>query len=257
MQQEMPAYSFEEAFKQWNRIPVDDLDYFNSEELLALTNSQLLELGKLSATLRYNPGGYRNLNNTYYKFMQLDKVRGKRVMDYGCGLGLDAMTFAQNGALITLADMHPINLYIANQVVASLTKVIAERLVITLCDYPWFFLSHKVDLFWSFGVLHHTPHIAQILKRACGILTPEGEIRIALYSDKCWERAIGLPFPTGPTWKDPRFAEFVKKQDCVGLYADFYTEEKIKNEVSEFAEVVECQSIGDGQFLGVVIKPKT
>src|SRR5258708_3747483 len=96
-------------------------------------------------------------------------------------------------------------------------------------EADYFKMDGKIDLFWSFGVLHHTPFISGILKRACSFLRqPEGECRICLYSDKGWERLMEEPTPTIPTHEHPRFQEYVRKKDPVGFYADWYNQKKIE-----------------------------
>ena len=89
--------------------------------------------------------------------------------------------------------------------------------------------SKKIDIFYSNGVLHHTPHIKEILTRTIKILNQDGEIRLLLYSDKMWS-ALTETLPPSPDFdirKHNKYWDFVRGADLVGQYADFYSEEKI------------------------------
>lgn len=250
----MSDYNPSEAYLAWERIPVDDFGYISADELMNVNAHQLMQLVQMAVDSRTNKKGWRNWENKLVEFMGLGKVAGKTVMDFGCGLGLDAMQFAAAGAEVILADLHPKMLRVAQQVVCASLNINPKRLVITSPMAP-FFTSEPVDLFWSFGVLHHTPFIKEMLKRACEILKPGGEIRIGLYSDKRWQEMMGES-PPAATANHPRFMEFVRKCDTVGNYADWYNEEKIVKVVEGFAEVTECGYICKGQLIGVAMKRK-
>lgn len=248
-------YSFDRAFNEWSKIPVDELGYFTAEKLINLEPGQLKELIFLSESYRYSTTSWRNLNGTYKKFMKLESVRGKLILDYGCGLGLDALQFVRAGSRIAIADIHPLTLFLAQQTLTSTTSIVPGYLIFSLAHYPWFIIPEKIHMFWSFGVLHHTPYIVEILKKACSVLLPDGEIRIGLYSDKRWTEMMNEPLPIN-THEHPRFQEYVRKCDNVGFYADWYNEDKIKELVKDFATITECTYLGKGQMLGVAMRPK-
>ncbi len=253
------AYDPDQALREWSRVPVDDLDYFSADELLILRPEQLREVIGLASLYRWNPEGWRNRNNSLLEFMfpggKPSAWKGKMVMDFGCGLGLDAITFARNGAGIILADMHPSSLMLAQQaLIVGTGGMIPSRICITSPVHP-FFLTGGFDLFWSMGVLHHTPFCKEILKRACRMLNPGGEIRVCLYSDKRWEQMMECDPPLD-TPNHPRFQEFVRKCDAVGNFAEWYNKDKVTLMVEDFADVTECCYLCDDQFVGVVLKPR-
>ena len=99
----------------------------------------------------------------------------------------------------------------------------------------------------------------KILKRACQLLAPLGQIRILVYSDKRWSQMMGREPPPidSPISSHPRFEEWVRKNDPVGVYADWFSPEKLKIMVEEFAVVTETQYVGsEGALLGAVIVPR-
>jgi SAM-dependent methyltransferase len=248
-------YSFEKALSAWERIPVDNFDYMTAKELLLLDSEQLLELWDMATSVRYDSNSWRNKDNKLVKFMNLEYVEEKTVMDFGCGIGLDTIQFAAHRSYVVPADLHPATLYIVQQILALTLNVHPKKLVIVGKCWP-FFICPGIDLFWSFGVLHHTPHARDILKSACIQLNPGGECRIVLHSDKRWETAMNESVPTCPTWEHPRFDEYVRKCDTVGHFTEWYNIEKVEELVSGFATVEDCQYMSDDLFVGAVIKPK-
>ncbi len=252
------TYDPDEALRQWSRVPVDDLDYFSADELLLLRPQQLHAVVAQASRCRWDPGQWRNKNEGLVDFMFKGDVtswRGKTVMDFGCGLGLDSMMFAANGANVILADMNPGTLMAAQRaLIVGTGGQIPSRICIT-SPVPPFFVTGGFDLFWSMGVLHHTPYCAEILKRACQLLNPGGEIRACLYSDKRWKQMMECD-PPADTPNHPRFQEFVRKCDAVGTYADWYDGNKVVELVHDFADLEDCKYLCDEQFIGITLKPK-
>ena len=249
-------YDFDASFAAWSRIPVDDFDYLSAREILLLAPSQRKELIELASTFRWAHDRWRNRNGSLLQFMTASASPDKIALDFGCGFGLDAVELFKVGMGVILADLHPWVLLLANQTLISATN---GGMAMKLCPvaplWPYFDPGHKIDLFWSMGVLHHFPWGMQILRRACECLNPGGECRICLYSDKRWKEMVG-DLPQGNSWDDLRFAEFARKCDAVGSWADWYNEEKLKEAVRDFADVAECVYLCDDQFIGAVIKPK-
>lgn len=248
-------YSFETAYQQWARIPVDEFAYLDANELLTLHPLQLKELVGLAESIRWAPNGWRNKDNTLHSFLQPERWRGKAVMDFGTGLGFDALMLARVGAGVCPADMHPLNLFAVQRIICQLTGYLPLKLCLVSPYQPHFF-PPQLDLFWSFGCLHHFPYADQILRRAIASLNPMGECRIVVHSDVMWQQEMQEPAPTGPVQEHPRYQEWVRKLDPVGFHCDFYTEDKIKELVKDFAEVAEYRPVGDGRMVGAVLKPK-
>ena len=257
MTNEIP-YDFVSSYKEWSRIPVDDFGYLFPQEILFLHQLQRKELVDIAQQLRWSPFQWRNMGNSLRDFMGLDKVQGKLVMDFGCGLGLDSLEYSKSGADVVLADIHPWGLFTAQQVFCQITGLVPNQLCIVFPQRPY--LSHvkqQVDLFWSMGVLHHFPWGMDLLRMALTEwIKPDGEARICLYSDKRWRDLTGTELPTGKTWEHPKFGDYVRACDSVGMWSDWYNEEKLKRLTADFATVVECRPLCDGQFLGAVLKGK-
>lgn len=248
-------YDFDKAVGEWGAIPVDDMGYFATTTLLRLSDAQVIELARLAYGYRYDTTAWRNQGDTLRQFMGLASVEGKTVMDFGCGFGIDALMFARSWANVILADISPITLAVARRTLARCSPP-AQKLMIITGEPPYFEpYKQPVDLLWSVGVLHHIPYAADIIAHAFSVLKVK-ECRIVLYSDKRWERLMNEPAPPveQPIIEHPRCQEWVRLNDEVGQYADWYSPERIRAQFGAVGEIVETPYIGDGQLIGAVIR---
>lgn len=106
-------------------------------------------------------------------------AKGLRVLDVGCGQGIDVANFARAGASVTGIDLTPRHVDLAQRHLKALglegdiVEGDAERL-----PFP----DGSFDRVTSNGVLHHTPHIEAALAEIRRVLEPGGEARIILYN---------------------------------------------------------------------------
>jgi 2-polyprenyl-3-methyl-5-hydroxy-6-metoxy-1,4-benzoquinol methylase len=94
------------------------------------------------------------------------------VKDFGCGFGIEALQFAKSGNEVLLSDIFPSNVQAAERVLRLSGYTPAP-------DGP-------VDVFYSNGVLHHSPQMRELLEKEVANLNPGGEVRLLLYSDRAW-----------------------------------------------------------------------
>lgn len=119
-----------------------------------------------------------------FDFLDLQKWKGKWILELGCGLGTDAIQFAKAGANVVCVDLteNAISLCSKNFEVHSLKGEFfvgnIEQLDTFLPEkYLGFF-----DLVYSFGVIHHTPTPKNVVEQARKYLKPDGEFRFMVYS---------------------------------------------------------------------------
>src|SRR4051794_32891808 len=104
---------------------------------------------------------------------------GLRVLDVGCGQGIDVARYAQGGARATGVDLTPRHVELAKQHLAAmgLEADVREGDAEAL-SFP----DDTFDRASSNGVLHHTPDIGAALREVCRVLVPGGEARIIVYN---------------------------------------------------------------------------
>ena len=122
-------------------------------------------------------------------FAEFARWRDKRVLEVGCGIGTDAVNFARNGAKYTGVELSEVSLKLAQQrfgvfgLEGSWVRCNAEELS---AQVP----NRSFDLVYSFGVIHHTPNPAQVLKEVRKVIADDGEFRLMLYARHSWKDAM-------------------------------------------------------------------
>jgi ubiquinone/menaquinone biosynthesis C-methylase UbiE len=103
---------------------------------------------------------------------QLGDVRGKKVLDVGCGAGEAAVWFAKQGAAVVASDLSPEFLTLVERVAdlhgVKLTTHVADA---DRMDFP----DNHFDIVYAGNVLHHVD-TARTLEQLARILKPGGRI---------------------------------------------------------------------------------
>ena len=111
-------------------------------------------------------------------FAQFETARGKKVLEVGVGAGTDLLQWARAGADVSGIDLTDAAVAMATEHLAlegfkaNIARGDAERLT---------FPDNTFDIFYSWGVLHHTPNTAQTIAEAHRVLKPGGTLKVMLY----------------------------------------------------------------------------
>ena len=101
---------------------------------------------------------------------RLGQLRGKQVLDYGCGHGMAAVVFARAGADVTAFDLSPG--YVAEAASRAMANGVTVRTRVADAEHlP--FPDRSFDAVWGNAILHHLdlPQAAAELRR---VLRPGG-----------------------------------------------------------------------------------
>jgi SAM-dependent methyltransferase len=107
------------------------------------------------------------------------------VLELGCGIGTDTLSFAAHGASVVAVDISEKSLEIARRRAQAMGQY--NNIVFLQSNIEKLLPIHKLwpgrvfDLVYSFGVLHHTPHPAQALDWIKGCMHDESLLKIMLY----------------------------------------------------------------------------
>ncbi len=116
--------------------------------------------------LRRYSGGLRRRFSKELRLKLLGDVRGRRVLDLGCGDGTNATLLALRGAKVTGIDISPGQIEISRRRaevngVTRRTRFICSPL--EMADLP----ANHFDIIWADGILHHViPELDQVLTQA-------------------------------------------------------------------------------------------
>jgi SAM-dependent methyltransferase len=105
--------SFDLLRRKWGEVPATQDARIKSADLLEMSDNDLLSAwedfhsscvsGDLSA-------------RGWYESLYSDVFRGRKVLDFGCGLGISTIPFAQNGASVTFVDLVQSNVEVVRRV---------------------------------------------------------------------------------------------------------------------------------------------
>lgn len=223
-------FDFEAQKRAWSRPPIGGVNT-SSAEILKLPDAEFRAWFEGAWDRQYNPNKQpSNWRGLYRLALGLDRPAPPDavVMDFGCGFGFDALSYAHAGYRVLLADIVRSNLAVAARVISDMghkTNLLGP--VVCSNEEPFFYPPCVVDVYHSSGVLHHTPYARGILERMRDTIAHDGEVRLMLYTDELWRIATGKEPPSYDDMTPEDFATFVRFCDAVGDYADFYTPEKL------------------------------
>lgn len=244
---------FSSRQKAWSSPPVDDIGYLPSRELLTWSDLDLLDVIGRMAQSRY--GGWRNWEMRWRTVLGLDRTVDRHVLDYGCGVGLEALQYAKRGNTVAIADISEDNLSLARRVL-GLEGYQAEASYLVDDKGPVITPMEPFDVIHCAGVLHHIPEPEPVVEAMSGWMEAGGELRLMLYSDQAWRIATGSEPP--PYVEDsPHFDLYWQHWDPIGGYADWYNEQRLKIRFGKWFTVQTCEPLTEyGEYLGAVLVKK-
>lgn len=148
----------------------------------------------------------------------------RRIMDYGCGFGMDVLEYVEAGHDVIAADINPLNLAVTRRAVNVIKPGGLEYMHVVS---PIFGGESGVgDLVFSLlamnGVFHHIKDAAGFLADVAGREFPP-DLWLMVYTDKAWRDITKSEPPDNPAGHE-LFSKFVQEMDDNGHYATFYSE---------------------------------
>jgi len=181
----------ERLARRWSTVPAGK-DRRSTHELAFLDDDALLLFWR----------GIRDAEGAedergWYRERYREFVQSKHLLDIGCGLALDTLTFAEWGAArVTCADLAPSNLRLVSRVAGLLG--VGDRVETFHLESPEAVsrLPHDLDAIFALGSLHHAPReIVEPEVRELGThLKPGGHWLQLAYPKARWEGDGSPPF---------------------------------------------------------------
>jgi len=183
----------EKLRQKWKEIPTSAIYRAETTQLLDLPDDELLSFW-LDAQKEDSIGdGFRSRG--WYRAFYQGMMRGRKVMDVGSGLGVDGVTFAQQGAHITFVDIAESNLQVIQRICHLLNvENVQFHYLESLASLEK--LDKDYDVIWCSGSLINSPfEVTREEVQAIVQHLKEGGHWIELgYPETRWEREGRMPF---------------------------------------------------------------
>jgi ubiquinone/menaquinone biosynthesis C-methylase UbiE len=128
---------------------------------------------------------------------------GGRLLEIGCGIGVDSIQLARAGFDVTAVDLTEAAIDVARRFADERGVEIDFR---TANAESLDFADSTFDVVYSFGVLHHTPDITKAVEEVRRVLKPGGTAYIMLYHRTSLvgavHRLLNLPYESPRNLKD-------------------------------------------------------
>jgi 2-polyprenyl-3-methyl-5-hydroxy-6-metoxy-1,4-benzoquinol methylase len=175
------------------------------------------------------------------KVIPFAELKGKRVLEVGCGMGLHSELIARADAQLTSIDLTPTSIEATRRRLAlkNLTAEVKEF------DAEKLQYENEFDFIWSWGVIHHSSRTGRVLRNLHTALKPGGELRFMVYNLEgmmaysVMVRRYLLGFWTGRSLDELLW----DKSD--GYIARYFTRDSLTNLCRTFFEEVDLAVYGE------------
>ena len=137
--------------------------------------------------------------------------KGKKLLELGCGVGIDLVRFAKGGSEVTGIDLANVSIELAQEnfqqrgLAADLQVMNGEQLQIE---------TDSFDIVYAHGVLQYTANAPKMVKEIQRVLSSDGEAIIMVYNRISWLNAmskvvnVGLEHEDAPVLMKYSIGEF-------------------------------------------------
>jgi 2-polyprenyl-3-methyl-5-hydroxy-6-metoxy-1,4-benzoquinol methylase len=185
---------------------------------------------------------FATLKQPFDGIMPLAELRGARVLEIGCGMGLHTQTMAAAGAHVTAIDLTSTAVEATSRRLA-LMGLEAQVLRCDAENLP--FSNAAFDFVWSWGVIHHSSRTARIVREIARVLKRSGACRVMVYNREGMPVRISLIrdhiLKGGFTRQS--FEETLYRS-CDGFSARFYVREQLEDLFRAFFKDVSSEICG-------------
>ncbi len=153
-----------------------------------------------------SPGFFADLDQYHFdklhhllRLIDFDGYRGRRVLDVGCGAGVDLVRFARGGARVTGLDLADAATTLARQNLA-LQHLQAALLVANGEALP--FPDGAFELVYAHGVVQYTGGDRNLVEECHRVLKPGGQAIFQVYNRLSWLNALSKVMKVGLEHED-------------------------------------------------------
>jgi ubiquinone/menaquinone biosynthesis C-methylase UbiE len=156
-------------------------------------------------------------------------LKGKHLLEIGCGMGYDSLEFLKRGVLVTATDL-TLNAVKMTRDHFAVENVQAEEVrTANALDLP--FADNTFDAVWANGVLHATGDTGRAIQEARRVLKPGGRAMIShFYRKPSWMYLLHHLGRENIEYKeqDPPVNEFYTEKEVLAFFQGFQVVEAVQ-----------------------------
>jgi ubiquinone/menaquinone biosynthesis C-methylase UbiE len=156
------------------------------------------------------------------------QLRGRRLLEVGCGLGYDSLEFLKRGVRVTATDLTPQAVELTRRHF-DLENVVADDVRVEN-SLALSFPDNSFDAVWANGVLHHTGNTQLALREIWRVLKPGGRAIIChFYRRGSWMYAVSRLGRENIEFKeqDPPVTDFHSDREILDLFKEYQVIEAV------------------------------
>jgi len=163
-------------------------------------------------------------------YVDFPRYKGKKILEIGCGAGIDLIQFARAGASVSARDLteNAVDLATRNLAREGYSGDIRQGNAEAL-EFP----GETFDVVYSHGVLHHTVDTERAIAEVHRVLKPGGEALIMLYNRISWFNFVAWISGTNVEHKDED-APIIRKYSASECRKLFHRFENVEIHVDRF-----------------------
>lgn len=164
------------------------------------------------------PGFFQQLDEYRYdklnylpRLVDFNSYRGKKLLEVGCGAGVDLVRFARAGAIVTGVDLSTTSIELARQNIAQ-NGLNADLRIMN--GEALQFADDSFDVVYAHGVLQYTADAGRMIAEIHRVLKPGGGAIMMVYNRISWLNfmakvsKVSLEHEDAPVLKKFSMAEF-------------------------------------------------
>ena len=116
----------------------------------------------------------------YSDIMNLKELKGKKVLEIGCGMGSHSSILAQHASELVSIDITQKAVDTTKKRFELFKVMNAKVLRVDAENMP--FADNEFDFIWSWGVIHHSSNTKKIVSEIKRVLKPKGMAQLMIYN---------------------------------------------------------------------------
>ncbi|MGD2070537.1 MAG: class I SAM-dependent methyltransferase [Gemmatimonadota bacterium] len=158
------------------------------------------------------------------------RLRGRHLLEVGCGMGFDSVELMKRGVRVTATDLTPNAVELARRhfEIAGVQPVEVGTENVLELSYP----DATFDGVWACGVLHHTGDVPMAVREIGRVLRPGGVAFLShFYRRPSWMHFLSRAGRENIEFSDadPPVTEFLRESEILASLEGFIVEEAIRD----------------------------